>query len=76
MSLKTWFRDHRNDEREDAIIARAGMWGFTTMSFTCIALGIALMATGRVNDAMVLVLVVALGQIVYFGSILRMKAVR
>ncbi len=76
MSLKTWFQAHRNDEREDTIVARAAMWGFTTMSFTCVALSIALMVAGRVNDAMVIVFVVSLGQIVYVSSILRLKAVR
>ncbi len=76
MSLKTWFRDNRNDEREDTITARAAMWGFTAMSLACIALSIAWMAANRVTDAMAIVLVLSLGQIVYFASILRMKAVR
>ena len=76
MSLKTWFRDNRNDEREDSITARAAMWGFTAMSVACVALGIALIIAGRVQDALFIVLVLSLGQSVYLVSILRMKAVR
>lgn len=76
MGLVTWLAANRNDEREDMITARAAMFGFTAMSIFCIVLGVAWMFQGRVGDVLVLVLLLCVGQLVYFGSILRSKATR
>jgi hypothetical protein len=76
MGLRTWFRDNRNDERDDMIVAQAAKWGFTVMSLACVALSAAWMVAGRLMDAMTIVLIASLGQIVYTAYILRMRAVR
>lgn len=52
------------------------MWGFTAMSLACVVSGIGLMPAGNVSEAMVIVLIPSLGQVVRMGSIRRLKAAR
>jgi hypothetical protein len=74
MGLKAWLAANQQDERGRFYVARAGMHAFGVMSLACIVLSWAYMAQGRQDDALTVIGLVSLGQMVYWGLVLRWKA--
>jgi hypothetical protein len=76
MGFKSWWAAHRQDEREMYYHGRAGVWAFVAMSFACVAFEIWYLVHSQLDRVFDLMLILSLGQVVYFGLILRWKATR
>jgi len=76
VGLKSWLAENRQDEREMYLYGRAGSWAFIAMSFALLAIAIVNMVQGRIEQALEVIPALSLGQVVYFGLILRWKAAR
>jgi hypothetical protein len=76
MGLKAWLAANRNDEREQTLAFRAGAGGFSVMSAVAVVLAAVYLWQDRVDEAMVLIVLVSLGQMAFWGLLLRWKAMR
>jgi hypothetical protein len=76
MGFKAWLAANRNDEREQTLTFRAGAGGFTVMSAAGIVLACVYMWQNRADDAMTIIAIVALGQMAFWGLLLRWKVTR
>jgi hypothetical protein len=76
MGFRTWLNANRNDEREQTLTFRAGAGGFSVMSVAGVVLACVYMWQGRIDDAVTIISIVALGQMAFWGLLLRWKATR
>jgi hypothetical protein len=76
MGLKSWIAANQQDERGKFYVSRAGMHAFGAMSLACIVLSFVYMIRGRQDDALTVMSVASLGQLVYWVLVLRWRATR
>jgi hypothetical protein len=76
MRARDWLAAHRQDEREALLHGRAGQAAYLAMSLACVVLEFVYLVQGRSERALDVVLILGVGQIVYFGQILIRRATR
>ena len=75
MGARDWLAAHRQDEREALLYGRAGQAAYLAMSLACVAVGFVYLIQGR-SESLDVMLILGVGQIVYFGQILIRRAAR
>jgi hypothetical protein len=76
MGLRRWIAEHQQDERERYYVARAGMFAYCAILLMCLIYSGVYLFQDRVQEATAFIAIMAVGQIVWFGLLIRYRALR